>query len=93
MKKILIRIFAWAHDIPFEAKNYWPYFDKRQAEWKEKGFKVGKVSTDKPFVFLQDDSYEFVYKVVKTIRLQGSDFLYGTEHEYNLEFVKAVKLK
>lgn len=89
--RLIDTLIALLSGAPLKIQNYWPYshqdFDNKV---NPKGFTVGgfpwsiKIGTE--IALLQKDDLVFVYRITRLIRLKGSDYLPGTEYEYDLKF-------
>ena len=88
---------SFFYGVPFRFIRFWPYYHKELTEaMKTLNFEVSGVNlcvVDKGyrFPFLQNTTHEFIYIVTEKHRLQGSDYIGGTEYVFDLEFVKRIK--
>lgn len=89
------RIKAKRCKAPLVINDYWPYYrksfeEKMQQLGLEVGafaeYKIGAISS-----LLRNGKYEFIYRIIGSHRLQGSDFIPGTDREYELQLIDVIK--
>lgn len=93
--KILCKLKAKYYKVPFKIKEFWSYSPPKICEeMKARGFEVGTIAYETKkggmVCLFQNKKHEFIYKVTDRIKLKGSDFIYGTDTVFNVEFICAI---